>query len=110
MSNASAASPEAPTRTIDASSTWTALLDVMEAGLDEFPPVVVDQLPADPGPLPPALQDRAVQLLRRMAEVETALDAARAEMARELTGLSAARTASAMTAAPNVPHFLDTRA
>lgn len=101
---------EASDRRRDASSVWTELLDAMESGLEAFPPVVIDQLPSDVGPLPPALQDRAVRLLRRMAEAEAELQAQQAEIARELVGLSAARTASAATAAPNVPHFLDTRA
>lgn len=89
---------------------WAALLDAMEAGLTEVPPVVVESLPSDPGPVPPVLQDRAVQLLRRMTEVESELAGQQAEVARELIGLAAARTASASTAAPNIPRFLDTRA
>jgi len=92
------------------SSGWAALLDAMEAGLAEIPPVVVESLPSDPGPVPPGLQDRAVRLLRRMTEVEAELAGQQAEVARELIGLAAARTASGSTAAPNVPRFLDTRA
>lgn len=91
-------------------SVWTQLLDDMEAGLAESPPVALAPLPADPGPVPPALQDRAVHVLRRTAEAEAELVAQQAEIARELIGLSAARTASASTAAPNIPRFLDTRA
>ena len=94
----------------EASTLWKELLDAMEAGLDEFPPAVVDARPTAPGPVPAALQDRAVQLLCRMAEVEAELAGQQAEVAQELIGLSAARTASAATAAPNVPRFLDTRA
>ncbi len=91
---------------------WTALLDEMEAALDSFPPLLVatGALPDDPGPLPPALAGRAARTLRRMAEVEAELVAQQAEIARELVGLSAARTASAATATPNVPRFLDTKA
>ncbi len=89
---------------------WAQLLDSMEAGLAEFPPVAVESLPTDPGPVPPALQDRAVRLLRRMAEVEAELAGQQAEVARDLIGLSAARTASGSTAAPDVPRFLDTHA
>jgi hypothetical protein len=89
---------------------WTGLLDEMEAGLDCFPPLVAGALPDDPGPLPPAVAERAVRTLRRMAEVEAELVAQQAEIARELVGLSAARTAAAATATPNVPRFLDTKA
>lgn len=92
-------------------SGWVALLDAMEAGLESFPPVVVDDLPAEPGPIPPALVDRAVRTLQRMAEAEARLEEERAEIGRELNGLSAARTAAAAAnATPNVPRFLDTRA
>jgi hypothetical protein len=89
---------------------WVALLDAMEAGLEAFPPVVADPLPAAPGPLPLALQDRAVRLLRRMAEAEANLSEQRAELGRELVALSAARSGSGISAAPSVPHYLDTRA
>lgn len=89
---------------------WVSLLDEMEAGLESFPPAVVAALPCDPGPLPPSLRDRAVGTLRRMAEIEATLDGQRAEIARELVGLSAARTAASANATPNVPHFLDTKA
>jgi len=99
-----------PAGVSEARSSWTELLDAMEAGLHAFPPAVVDSLPADLGPLPLALQDRAVQLLRRMADVEAEVAGQQAEVARELIGLSAARTAAAATTAPNVPRFLDTRA
>jgi hypothetical protein len=62
----------------------------MEAGLESFPPVAVVGLPADPGPIPGALVDRAVRTLRRMAEAEAELDDRRADIARELIGLAAA--------------------
>jgi hypothetical protein len=91
------------------SARWAALLDEMEAGLDSFPPLVAAALPDDPGPLPPALAERAVRTLRRMAEVEAELQAQQAEIARELVGLAAARTAAA-NSAPAVPRFLDTKA
>jgi hypothetical protein len=89
---------------------WSALLDEMEAGLAAFPPVVVATLPHDPGPVPAALFDRAVRILSRTAEAEANLEEHRAEIARELVGLSAARTAGASSASPSVPHFLDTKA
>lgn len=92
----------------EGSASWAALLDAIDAGLEFSPPVVVDYLSAEPGPLPPALRDRAVSTFRRMAEAEAELAAQQAEIARELIGLSAARTASAATAAA-VPHFLDAR-
>jgi hypothetical protein len=88
---------------------WAALLDEMEAGLDSFPPVVAAALPDDPGPLPPALARRAVRTLRRMAEVEAELEAHQADIARELVGLAAAKTAAA-NSAPAIPRFLDTKA
>jgi hypothetical protein len=96
--------------TILSVAAWVALLDEMDAGLDSFPPATLAALPADPGPVPPGLADRAVRTLRRMAEVEATLDGQRAEIARELVGLSAARTAASANATPNVPHFLDARA
>lgn len=98
-------SPVPPSR-----SGWGALLDAMDAGLESFPPVVVEDLPGDPGPIPPALVERAVHTLRCMAEAEARLEEQRAQIARDLAGLSAARTAAAATATPNVPRFLDTRA
>ena len=89
---------------------WAALLDAIDAGLDEFPPVLLDELPGHPGPVPPALVDRAERTLRRMAEVEAALQRDLLDLARELTALSSAgRTGSAGTTPP-VPHFLDARA
>lgn len=89
---------------------WTTLLDEMEAGLNAFPPAVVARLPDDPGPVPPALAERAVRTLRRMAEVEADLVAHQADIARELVGLSAAKTAATSTSTATVPRFLDTRA
>jgi ABC-type transporter Mla subunit MlaD len=91
---------------------WQSLLDAMDAGLEAFPPVVVDAgaLPANPDPVPPALRARAQQTLQRMAEAATALEHHRAEIGRELTALSAAATAAAANAPQTVPHFLDTRA
>ena len=91
---------------------WASLLDAMDAGLDSFPPVVIDAaaLPADPGPVPPALLARAHRTLHRMTEVTTALEHHRAEIGRDLTALSAANTAAAANAAQSTPHFLDTKA
>lgn len=94
------------TETGSAHDAWAALLDAMDDGLDAFPPVLVDTLPADPGPVPPALVDRAARTLHRMAEAEAALDRHRAEIARDLTAISAAKTG----ATPTVPRFLDTKA
>ena len=79
----------------------------MDAGLDEFPPVLLDDLPADPGPVPARLAERAARTLRRMAEVEAALEHERSELARELAALKASPLPP--TGSP-VPHFLDTRA
>ena len=81
----------------------------MDEGLKSFPPVVLDTatLPVDPGPVPPALVDRAHRTLQRMAEVTTALEHHRTEIGRELTALSAAASAAALR---TVPHFLDTKA
>jgi len=89
---------------------WSSLLDAMEDGLDAFPPVVVDALPADPGPVPPSLVDRAVRTLRRMAEAEAELERHRAEIGRQLVALSTARATAARTSPHPVPHFLDTKA
>jgi len=96
-------------------SDWAVLLDAIEGGLESFPPAVVDvaALPA-PGPIPPALRPRALQALRRMAEVRTALEHRRDDVGRQLVALSAARAAQARLAAAGagkpVPHFLDRRA
>lgn len=85
---------------------WPALLDAIDEGLTSWPPVLVDFAPADYGPLPLVLAGRAAGTLQRMAEAEAVLERSRAEIARELTALSAAKAAAT---AP-VPRFLDTRA
>lgn len=89
---------------------WVALFDSIEDGLDSFPPVLVDVLPVDPGPVPPGLVERALSTLQRMAEVEATLENQRAEIGRELVALSAVKANAARTSAPPVPHFLDTKA
>jgi hypothetical protein len=90
--------------------TWPALLDAIDQGLTSFPPVLVDALPTDLGPLPAALAVRATRTLHRMAEVQAALEQEQAGLARELAALSAAKAVAAGNAAPSVPHFLDTKA
>jgi hypothetical protein len=89
---------------------WVALLDSIEDGLGTFPPVFVDVLPVDPGPVPLALVERAVRTLHRLGAVEAALERERSEIGRELVALSAVKANSARTSAPPVPHFLDTKA
>jgi hypothetical protein len=89
---------------------WAALLAAMEDGLDSFPPVLVDALPADPGPVPPALADRAARTLRRMDEVGAALERHRAEISRELVALSALKANARRASSSPVPYFLDTKA
>ena len=89
---------------------WAALLDSIEDGLASLPPVLVDSLPPDPGPVPAALVDRAVSTLQRMSEVEAALAYHKAEIGRELVALSAVKANAARVATTPVPHFLDTRA
>jgi hypothetical protein len=93
-------------------TTWESLLDAMDVGLESFPPVVLDggTLPADPGPVPPSLVERAHRTLHRMAEATATLEHHRAEIGRELTALSVATTAAAANAAHSTPHFLDTKA
>jgi hypothetical protein len=86
---------------------WFALLDAIDQGLDEFPPVLLDDLPPDPGPVPPALAERAARTLQRMRDVEAALEHERSQLARDLSALKASTTA---TAGAPVPHFLDTKA
>jgi hypothetical protein len=87
---------------------WVALLDAMEHGLDSFPPVLVDGLAGDPGPVPPELVGRVERTLHRMAEVTTALECRQAEIGRELAALAA--LAAARPSAGAVPRFLDARA
>jgi hypothetical protein len=89
---------------------WAALLEAMEDGLDSFPPVLLDALPADPGPVPPALVDRATHMLRRLGEVGAALERHRAEIGRELVALAAVKANATRASAPPVPRFLDTKA
>jgi hypothetical protein len=95
---------------VTGSDAWAALLDSIEDGLDSFPPVLVDVLPVDPGPVPAALVDSAVRTFQRMAEVETALERHRTEIGRELVALATVKANATRSAAPRVPHFLDTRA
>jgi hypothetical protein len=90
-------------------SGWEAVLKVMEDGLEVYPPLLLPSFPARLGPVPVALVERTRRALRRMAEVEDALERHRGEVAHELSALSLARTA-APSAAPPVPRFLDTRA
>ena len=85
---------------------WPALLDAIDEGLTSSPPVLVDFAPSDFGPLPPALAPRAAAMLQRMTEVEAVLERERAELARELAALSAAKSSPAAS----VPRFLDTKA
>ena len=85
---------------------WTALLDAIDEGLTSSPPVLVDFAPSDFGPLPPALAPRASATLQRMTDVEAVLERERAELARELAALSAAKSSPAAS----VPRFLDTKA
>lgn len=92
---------------------WGAVLDAMERGLESFPPTVVVAPPAL-GPVPPALRPRARRALRRMGEVQAALERRRDDIGRELVALTAARTVQARMAAAGrgkpVPQFLDRRA
>ena len=85
---------------------WTALLDAIDEGLTSSPPVLVDFTPSEVGPLPAALAHRASATLQRMTEVEALLDRERADLARELAAMSAAKSSPAAT----VPRFLDTKA
>jgi hypothetical protein len=95
-------------------ATWSALLAAMEDGLSADPPVLLDGLPADAGPIPAALRPRAERALRRMTEIEATLERRRAEIGRELVALTAARSArarhSAHPAGKPAAYFLDTRA
>ena len=85
---------------------WPALLDAIDEGLTSSPPVLVDFAPSDFGPIPAALAGRAAATLQRMTEVESGLERERAELARELAALSAAKSSPAAS----VPRFLDTKA
>jgi hypothetical protein len=89
---------------------WVALLDAMDQGLGSFPPVLLDPLPDDPGPIPPGLAHRVTHTLRRMAEVQAALEHEQADIARELAALAALKAAAPQAAASSVPQFLDTKA
>jgi hypothetical protein len=89
---------------------WPALLDAIDEGLTSRPPVLVDFAPADYGPLPDSLADRATRTLRRMSEVAAALKCEQTELARELAALSTARASAAVNPVRPVPHFLDTKA
>ena len=93
-------------------TTWAALLDAMDAGLQSVPPTFVDldELPPELGPLPAPLAARAAATLQRMAEVEAALERDRAELGRELAALTALAATAPTAAAATVPHFLDTKA
>jgi hypothetical protein len=94
----------------DAAARWTALLDAIDEGLLVSPPVLLDALPSDIIPVPPALAARAAATLRRMAEAAAALERQRSVLAGELAALSAARSATAATGGAPVPFFLDTKA
>jgi hypothetical protein len=91
---------------------WAALLDAIEDGLTSSPPVLVDDLPAHPGPVPPALVNRAARILQRMLDLQAVLEREQAEIADQLCALSAARAARTRRrdGAKPVPHFLDSRA
>jgi hypothetical protein len=91
---------------------WPALLEAMDEGLAAFPPVLLDLEPiaAGLGALPAALAGRAEATLRRMAEVEAALDRERSDLARELAALSALKATTPLPGASSVPNFLDTKA
>ena len=91
---------------------WVALLDAMDGGLAAFPPALLDveHLAAGLGPLPVSLAERAESTLRRMAEVEVALDQERSDLARELTALAALKATSSRSATGSIPNFFDTKA
>jgi len=91
---------------------WAALLDMIENGLESSPPVLLDDLPPDPGPVPPALVPRAARALQRMVDLQAVLEGQQAEIADQLSALSAARAARSRQrdGAKPVPHFLDHRA
>jgi len=91
---------------------WAALLDVIEDGLASSPPVFVDHLPPDPGPVPPALVARATATLQRMADLQAILETRQAAIGTQLSALAAARAARARLrdGSKPVPHYLDHRA
>jgi len=93
-------------------TTWAALLDAMDAGLQSVPPVLVDldEFAAGLGPLPVPMAARAAATLHRMAEVEATLERDRAELGRELAALTALAATAPAAVAATVPHFLDTKA
>jgi small-conductance mechanosensitive channel len=93
-------------------TSWAAVLDAIDEGLQAFPPVLVDVDPlrAALGPLPSALAERARRTLHRMAQVEAALEHERADLARELAVLSALTANAPATVATSVPRYLDTKA
>jgi hypothetical protein len=97
------------------SQDWESVLDALEAEVAgaeraESPEISAFVPPAHVGPMPPALADRAVALLRRMAERQAELERRRAEIGRELATLSALSSTAAGSGARPVPHFLDTTA
>ena len=91
---------------------WAALLDMIENGLESSPPVLLDDLPPDPGPVPPALVHRAARALQRMVDLESALRSQQAAIAEQLSALSAARAARSRlgNGAKPVPHYFYHRA
>jgi hypothetical protein len=91
---------------------WAALLDQIEDGLASSPPVLLDALPPDPGPVPPALAGRAARTLQRMLDLQAVLERQQAEVAAQLSALSAARAARSRLreGAKPVPHYFDHRA
>ena len=92
------------------SGDWEDLLDLLEAEVKTGGETPVFMPPVDLGPLPARLVERAMSLLGRMAEREQELERRRGELGRELSALSAARTATAATGGRPVPRFLDTTA
>jgi hypothetical protein len=93
-------------------TSWPALLDAIDAGLQSVPPTFVDldALGPELGPLPAPLAARAAATLRRMTQAEAALERSRAELGRELAALTALAATAPAAAAATVPHFLDTKA
>jgi hypothetical protein len=91
---------------------WAALLDAIDDGLEAAPPVLIDDLPSDPGPVPPALVGRAARTLQRMIGLQAVLEGQQAQIADQLSALSAARAARTRLrdGAKPVPHYFDRRA